>query len=184
MPVRQWETYQLFEADMMNIHDNLPCVCCTTTEKKKQRFYSKTLYGQCCIKVRILYKLTCDRVSYRLKLEGRQGNYRICTTAVNALRSEQNDRHFRDVFKCIFLKDNICFLTPIPLKLIPNDVIENKSVLVLTYWSLPQPTRTTRTPAFWEYLRRPGLPILSIHIGSLSFQVHPTTKIQVVKTTN
>ena len=37
---------------------------------------------------------------------------------------------------------------------------------------LPEPTRATRIPAFWEYPQTtPWYPILSTHIGSLSFQV-------------
>ena len=44
---------------------------------------------------------------------------------------EQNGRHFADdIFKCIFLNQNLCILIKISLKFVPKGLIDNKSSLV------------------------------------------------------
>ena len=57
-----------------------------------------------------------------------------CTTEVltlNTLRPRQNGWHFPDnIFKCIFLNENVCSLIKISLKFFPNDPINNFPELV------------------------------------------------------
>ena len=49
----------------------------------------------------------------------------------STLRQRQNGRHFADVlFKCVFLKENMCVVIEISLKFIPEGPIDNKSALV------------------------------------------------------
>ena len=49
----------------------------------------------------------------------------------NTLRPRQNGRHFaEDIFKHIFLNENIWISIEISLKIIPNGSIYNKSALV------------------------------------------------------
>ena len=50
---------------------------------------------------------------------------------INTLRPRQNGRQFADdLFKRIFLNENVCILTKISLKLVPRDPIYNISALV------------------------------------------------------
>ena len=51
--------------------------------------------------------------------------------AVNTLRTRQNCRHFADdIFKCIFLNENICISIKISLKSVPKIRINNIPALV------------------------------------------------------
>ena len=66
----------------------------------------------------------------------------LCTTSpqrVNSLRSRQNGRYNADdIFKCIFLNDNVWFLTKISLKFVPKGPINNIQALVLIMaWRRP-----------------------------------------------
>ena len=49
---------------------------------------------------------------------------------VNTLRPRQNGRYFPDIFKCIFLNENISILSTISLKFVPEGPINNIPVLV------------------------------------------------------
>ena len=44
---------------------------------------------------------------------------------IQTLRPRQNDRHFPDIFKCIFLNKNVWFLIEISPKYVPNGQINN-----------------------------------------------------------
>ena len=48
----------------------------------------------------------------------------------NTLRSRQNDQHFPDVFKYIFLNENVWFFIKISLKFVPKDPIDSIPALV------------------------------------------------------
>ena len=68
-------------------------------------------------------------------------------TSVNTLRPRQNDRHFADNFKCIFLNENIRIMLKISLKFVPWGPINNIPALVqIVAWcrtgdkSLSEPT--------------------------------------------
>ena len=75
----------------------------------------------------------------------------------------QNGCHFPDnIFKCIFLNENVWIAIEISLKFVPKGQINSITALIqMTAWCRPgdkplsQPTRTTRTPVFWGYPRRP-----------------------------
>ena len=50
----------------------------------------------------------------------------VCWQLFNTLRPRQNGRHFTDdIFKCIFLSENICISIKISLKFVPNGPITN-----------------------------------------------------------
>ena len=67
----------------------------------------------------------------------------LCQTAsqilVNSLRPRQNGRHFEDdIFKCIFLNENVWFLNKISLKFVPKGPINNIPALVqIMAWRRP-----------------------------------------------
>ena len=51
---------------------------------------------------------------------------------INSSPPGQNGRHFAyDIFRCIFLNENICILIEISLKFVPMGPIDNKATLVL-----------------------------------------------------
>ena len=58
---------------------------------------------------------------------------------VNTLRPRQNGRHFPDdIFKCIFLNENISFSITFSLKFVPRDPINNIPALVpIMTWRRP-----------------------------------------------
>ena len=74
-------------------------------------------------------------------------------------RPRQNGRLFADdIFKCIFLNENVWILIKISLKFVSKGLINNIQALVqIMAWRwlgdkpLSEATRTTRTPAFWGY---------------------------------
>ena len=49
---------------------------------------------------------------------------------LNTLRPRQNGRHFADIFKCIFLNENVWIPIAISLKFIPKGPINNIAALV------------------------------------------------------
>ena len=77
----------------------------------------------------------------------------------NTLKPRQNGRHFPDdIFKWIFLSENIWISIRISLKFVPWGQINNIPALVqIMAWRRPgdkplsEPMITTRTPAFWGY---------------------------------
>ena len=64
------------------------------------------------------------------------------TSLINTLRSRQNFCHFADdIFKCIFLNENVWISLTISLKCVPNDRIDNVSALVqMMAWRRPSDT--------------------------------------------
>ena len=58
---------------------------------------------------------------------------------INTLRLRQNGRHFADdIFKCIFLNENVWFLNTISLKFVPKGLINNIPALVqIMAWRRP-----------------------------------------------
>ena len=64
-----------------------------------------------------------------------------------------------DIFKCIFVNENIRISIQISLESVPNDLIDNKSALVqVTAWRwtgdkpLPEPMMTQFTYAYMRHL--------------------------------
>ena len=52
--------------------------------------------------------------------------HRTCGNKLNTLRPSQNGRHFPDdIFKCIFLNENVWISIKIPLKFVPKGPINN-----------------------------------------------------------
>ena len=58
---------------------------------------------------------------------------------LNTLRPRQNERHFADdIFKCIFLNENVCISIKISLKLFPRGQINNIPALIeIISWCRP-----------------------------------------------
>ena len=58
---------------------------------------------------------------------------------INTLRPRQNGRHFADdIFKCIFLNENVRISIKISLKFVPKDPINNIPALVqIMAWHRP-----------------------------------------------
>ena len=60
-----------------------------------------------------------------------QGPYKIWDIRLNTLRPRQNGRHFADdIFKCIFLIENVWIPIKISLKFVPRGPINNIPALV------------------------------------------------------
>ena len=58
---------------------------------------------------------------------------------INTLRPRQDGRHFSDnIFKCIFLNENVLILIKISLKFVPKGPINNMPALVqIMAWRQP-----------------------------------------------
>ena len=65
--------------------------------------------------------------------------YSLCRRAVNTLRPRQNGRHFADdMFRCIFLNENVWIPIEISLTFVPNVPINNIPALVqIMAWRRP-----------------------------------------------
>ena len=62
----------------------------------------------------------------------------ICLAYPFTLRPRQNGRHFADIFKCIFLNENVWILIKISLKFVPQGPINNIPALVqIMAWCRP-----------------------------------------------
>ena len=63
----------------------------------------------------------------------------VCCFNFNSLRPRQNDRHFADdIFKCIFLNENLWISLKISLKFVPKVPINNIQALVqIMAWRRP-----------------------------------------------
>ena len=63
----------------------------------------------------------------------------ITSTLVNSLRPRQNGPHFADdIFKCIFLNENVSIAIKISLKFVPKGPINNIPALVqIMAWRRP-----------------------------------------------
>ena len=49
---------------------------------------------------------------------------------INSSPFGQNDHHFTDIFKCIFLNENVWIVIKISLKFVPQGPIDNNEALV------------------------------------------------------
>ena len=86
----------------------------------------------------------------------------VCVTRpqwVNTFRLRQNGRHFaEDIFKCIFLKENVWILMKISLKFVPKVWINNIPALVqlmALYWHKyvsPQWVNRHKAPHCWPFV--------------------------------
>ena len=108
---------------------------------------------------------------YFLYLHLLDGFYRYCMALMrygfNTLRPRQNGRHLPDdIFKCIFMNENVRIATNISLKFVPKGLINNIPALVLIMaWrrlcdkplsepmmvSLPTHICVTQVLYFWNY---------------------------------
>ena len=63
----------------------------------------------------------------------------LFTDQINTLRPRQNERHFAyDIFKCIFLNENVWISIKISLKFVPKGLINNVPALVqIMAWRRP-----------------------------------------------
>ena len=72
--------------------------------------------------------------------------YRPFMKIFNTSRPKQNGRRYPDdIFKCIFLNENICVLINISLKFVPKGQINNIQSLVQNYGLAP----TRRQAIIW-----------------------------------
>ena len=86
-------------------------------------------------------QLFCKRVvSYALNLWWWKEQMALSClwSMVNTLRQRQNGRHFADIFKCIFLNENIWILIIISMKFVSKGAINNIPALVqIMAWRRP-----------------------------------------------
>ena len=98
-------------------------------------------------------------MSLSLKLQFVLVNFTQCLTHWVWLRPRWNRQHFaEDIFNCIFFNEDVWISIKISLTFVPKGPINNIPALVqIMAWCRPgdnplsEPTRTTRTPAFWGY---------------------------------
>ena len=86
--------------------------------------------------------LSClhDMISYISNMVSSSWNGpHVCYQYFNTLRPRQNGRHFPDdIFKCIFLNENVWISIKISLKLVPKGPINNIPALVqIMAWRRP-----------------------------------------------
>ena len=78
-----------------------------------------------------LMTTTLDNISIIDESHGAVRVFQEQLNEIKTFRSRQNGRHFADdIFKCIFVNDNIWIPIGISLNFIPNDLIDNVSALV------------------------------------------------------
>ena len=85
-----------------------------------------------------LYMLTGDPLP-KLFFPMSLGSHHANIITINTLRPRQNGRHFADdVFKCIFLNENVWILLKILLKFVPKGPINNiPSLVQIMAWRRP-----------------------------------------------
>ena len=83
--------------------------------------------------------MVCPRSSVLIVLEIRWCFCLCCHLIFNTLRPRQNGRHFADdIFKCIFLNENVWIAIKISLKFVPKGPINNIPALVqIMAWRRP-----------------------------------------------
>ena len=85
--------------------------------------------------------------------------YKACSCYINSFPPEQNGRHFPDdIFKRIFLNENVRILIQISMKSVPKGLIDNKTASVqVMAWRrrgdkpLPEPMLTQFTDAYMRH---------------------------------
>ena len=95
----------------------------------------------------LLISLWLERILYLIRYHVQEKNCTIIqipkngdsTPNIYTLGPRPNNRHFSDdIFKCIFLKENVWILIKIPLKFVPRGPINNIPVLVqIMAWRRP-----------------------------------------------
>ena len=69
---------------------------------------------------------------------------------INTLRPRQNGRHVPDdIFKCIFLTENVCISIKISLKFVRKGPIKNIPTLIQTRWVDGTPTTEVTPVTIW-----------------------------------
>ena len=125
---------------------NILCLCSYWTVREAQ---DKSTHGCICLDKYLWHELAlyCD-------IRNKAANTRIafvgdeCETEtyvrevpvlLNTLRPRQNGRHFADdIFKCIFLNENVWIPIQISLKFVPKSPINNIPALVqMMVWRRP-----------------------------------------------
>ena len=80
----------------------------------------------------ITTSLSRDHSVYKLT------HHKYCMHKFNTLRPRQNGRHFTDIFKCIFLNENVWIPIKNSLKFVPKGSINNIPTLVqIKAWRRP-----------------------------------------------
>ena len=117
----------------------------------------KTHFRSCCSKMSEDFCLHSGSVCHLLS---QAGFCQACTPMLGGPNSSapgQNGRHFTDnIFKSIFLNENVSILILISLKFVPNGLIDNTAALVWVMawrWTgdkpLPEPMLTHFTEVGW-----------------------------------
>ena len=92
----------------------------------------------------------------------------------NTLRPRQNGRHFADdIFKRIFLNENVWISIKLSLKFVSKEVINNNSALVqIMAWRLPgdKPLLNQWWLVYWRIYASLGLNVLTMYV--LHFRKH------------
>ena len=81
----------------------------------------------------------CKKIKVLQNPEAKASTAMVSTRRVNTLRPRQNGRHFADdIFKCIFLNENVWIAIRISLKFVPKVLINNITSLVqIMAWRRP-----------------------------------------------
>ena len=82
-----------------------------------------------------------------------------CSFRINTLRPQQNGHHFADsIFKCIFMKENVCILIDNLLKIVHEGPVDINSSLVYVVAlnqtggkPIPKPMLTKIHDAIWRH---------------------------------
>ena len=89
------------------------------------RYMGSILLAQICICSRLFHSHTVSNVLLQWA--------RIKLSSINTLRPRQNGRHFADdIFKCIFLNENVLISSKISLRFVPKGPINN-----IPAWTAP-----------------------------------------------
>ena len=91
-------------------------------------------WSRCCTYMSFVVLINCNDL---IKLHRFSTNHN--TVKINTLRQKQDGRHFPDdIFKCIFLNENVLFSIKISLKFVPKGPINNIPALVqIMAWHRP-----------------------------------------------
>ena len=125
----------------MDQHSKLSCLCGQWLGRTSINALGCNLRSQVCfptvdeVGYTQLYTAACTwigRGKYEIKCN-------LCADQVNTFRPRQNGRHFADdVFKCIFLTENVWILLKISLKFVPKGPINNiPSLVQVMAWRRP-----------------------------------------------
>ena len=90
--------------------------------------------------------------SLTLRIEMSDDFFKMSDDLFNTLRPRQNGRHFPDdIFKCIFMNENVWISIKIPLKIVPKGQINNFPTLFqIIFFSDNGLTPTRRQAIIWN----------------------------------